>query len=143
MLCLLGKIDMHASLDRYHKEGSLWKWGNGERSVRVWLQACWHGEWCDHSYGKEQLHQQNRTPRLLLCHTHHTGSSSFFFSLFKLSLSLFLCLVTLCFVCILWPLINVGENGSERVGVWGQKNYGRLGFRVQKHQLGSGVFSVF
>ena len=52
-------------------------------------------------------------------------------SLFSLSCALFVCL----FVLI---------NGFWRVGVWGQKNYGRLGFRVQRDELGrSGVFSVF
>jgi len=77
-------------LGKYHKEGSLGRWGNGERSVGVWLQACWRGEWCGHNYGKEQLHLQSRRRRLPLCHTQHTGSSSFSSFFFSL----------LCFVCL-------------------------------------------
>ena len=63
--------------DRYHKEESLWwKWGGEERSVCVFLRACWDGGWCDHKHGRERLHLRGRRRRPLLCGTHHTGSSS-------------------------------------------------------------------
>lgn len=60
---------------RYHREGSLWKWGGEDRSACACRPACLRSEHGDHRHRREQLHLQSRKQWPLLSRTHHTGSS--------------------------------------------------------------------